>query len=558
MDTRYQILVKLLQSGTKIQTGSMLFTNGSVPQVPGAMAIFEQEKVISGTLGGGLLEAEAQKEAALSSKNNKSCLKSIQFNADMADESGAICGGSALFFIDANPAQHLNTYLQLINSISHYKHGALVTLFRKTKLQNLLIERFWIEQNNSFPEIFLELIKAEKIDIQKIIQSRKPFWIESINNKENRSGENTSVFIEPIYPTPQLIIVGAGHVGQALYSIASLVDFETIVVDDRPEQTITSRFPEASQIICAPLNKAFRQIQITAESYILIATQGHRKDMEALKYCIGSNAAYIGVIGSKRKIALVEQEFIAKKWATTDEWNFVHAPVGIDIHSKSVNEIAISIVAELVKERYEINFQRIKKKVSSIVLAAGKSTRMGSQKLLLPFEGESMVKFIVDKIARSNSNQTLVVIGSHKNEIKDALKDCKVIFVENERFEEGMLSSVQAGVEFVTNETDGMLIILGDQPMISEVVINRLISGFQKTEKGLLVPTFNGKRGHPVLISSKYKNSIKSINPEIGLRELFLNNANDILEIEVEFEGILKDIDTQEDYKRETRNKYNS
>jgi len=132
------------------------------------------------------------------------------------------------------------------------------------------------------------------------------------------------------------------------------------------------------------------------------------------------------------------------------------------------------------------------------------------------------------------------------------LKHSNVLFANNERFEEGMLSSVQAGVESIDSDVQGRLIFLGDQPMVSKLVINRLVSVFQKTEKGLLVPTFKGKRGHPVLISSKYKDNIKSINPAIGLRELFLNNQSDILEIEVGFDGILKDIDTPEDYRRET------
>lgn len=553
MNTIYHKLVKLLQSGAKVQIGSLIQTKGSAPQVPGSMAIFEGHKVIGGTLGGGLLEAEAQKVAASTSDNLQNSLKLVPFNGEINDKSGAICGGSALFYIDANPGKHLDTFLQLVDAINKRRCGTLVTLIKSNKKDNHSLERFWINQKNKCPEIISEMCKAEQIDIQKIIRSRKPLWIESAGKIENSSDENTSLFIEPIHPVPQLIIVGAGHIGQALCKVGALVDFEIVVVDDRPELAIKSRLPDASQIIFKSLTEAFNEISITAESYIVLATQGHRTDMEALKCCVTSNAAYIGVIGSKRKTALMMQEFITQKWATPEELEFVHAPIGIDINSKSINEIAISIVAELVKERYEINFLRTEKIVSSVVLAAGKSTRMGSQKLLLPFDGKSMVRSIVEKIAGSNSIQTVVVTGSHKNEIKEALKDCDVLLIENERFEEGMLSSVQAGVKSVKDETNGILILLGDQPMVSEKVINRLISVFQKTDKGLLVPAFNGKRGHPVLISSKYKNEIKTINPKIGLRELFLNNTDDILEIEVGTENILKDIDTPEDYQREIK-----
>jgi molybdenum cofactor cytidylyltransferase len=114
-----------------------------------------------------------------------------------------------------------------------------------------------------------------------------------------------------------------------------------------------------------------------------------------------------------------------------------------------------------------------------------------------------------------------------------------------------MLSSIQAGISAVDKKSDGILVLLGDQPMVSEIVINRLITSFQKTTKGLIIPTFNGKRGHPVLIHSKYKDSIHQLNEAIGLRELFLNNGQDILEVEVQSDSILKDIDTPEDYKRE-------
>ncbi len=552
MKNLYEILVALLNSGTNIQTGSLLFTRGSAPQVPGAMAIFDKDTVLSGTLGGGLLEAQAQKVASSSSENHQITLQWVDFMSDMDDQTGAICGGSALFLMDANPVRHLNIYLQLLDSIHKNKSGVLLTILSNLGTQSYNIERIWIEQHSRLPESIHKLLNNEQIDLNKIIHTRIPCYIETTKIIEEYPATQTFLFIEPIHPIPQLIIAGAGHIGQALCRISNLVDFEIIVVDDRLELAVSSRFPEASRVICLPLSEAFQTLPITTETYIVIATQGHRTDMEALKACIGSNAAYIGVIGSKRKTALMEQKFISAKWATQAEWNFVHTPVGLAIHSRTVNEIAVSILAELIRERYETHFVKSRKMVGSIVLAAGKSSRMGEQKLLMPYHGKSMIATVVGKIANTDSHLTLVVTGNNMHEIKEALNDYKVTLVGNQRFEEGMLSSVQAGIDAAGPETDGMLVLLGDQPMVSETVINRLISVFQKSEKGLIIPTFNGKRGHPVLISSKYKNEVKSINPETGLRELFFNNPDDVLEIEVETGDVLKDIDTPEDYIRET------
>ena len=214
----------------------------------------------------------------------------------------------------------------------------MFTLIQNSGSQVLDLQRIWIEQQDTLPDKIAPFFLSENIDVQQVINSRVPCYIEKAGDKD----EKAILFIEPILPVPQLIIAGAGHIGQALCRISSLVDFEITVVDDRPELAVSSRFPEASRVICQPLQKAFQTFSLTSDVYVVIATQGHRTDIEALKSCICSNAAYIGVIGSKRKTNLMGQKFIVEKWATPEEWKFVHTPVGIDIHSRTVNEIAVS------------------------------------------------------------------------------------------------------------------------------------------------------------------------------------------------------------------------
>ncbi len=551
MKSLYHILVELLQKGKEVQTGTLLQTKGSAPQVPGAMAVFDKEKVLYGTLGGGLLEAKAQKLAASLSETESNTLQWIHFNANMNDETGAICGGSSLFYIDTNPSKHIDAFSQLADSMDRKKRGVLLTLL--TDEVNPEIERFWIEYKGVLNDRIKDLLSYAEVDVEQVLSSKKTKWIEKV---KDISGQNVSLFIEPVYPVSQLIIVGAGHIGTALSLLGISVDFELVIIDDRPEMANSNRFPKDVNVICKPLTEAFNQVSITPETYIVIATQGHRSDIKALKCCIGANAAYIGVIGSKRKTKLMAKEFVDKKWATQAEWDFIHAPIGIDIHSKSVNEIAVSILAELIKERYENNFIKPKKRVEAVVLAAGKSTRMGQQKLLMPYKNSSIIKRVVEALSNSLVNQITVVTGSDKKAIEKELVACDILFTHNEKYENGMLSSVQKGVETVNQNCDGIMILLGDQPMVSKSVIDRLISVFQKTKSGLIVPAYKGKRGHPVLIDSKYREQINSINPEIGLRELFLNNENDILEVEINTNDILKDIDTPEEYKKETGMSY--
>jgi xanthine dehydrogenase accessory factor len=155
------------------------------------------------------------------------------------------------------------------------------------------------------------------------------------------------------------VIAGAGHVGQAVAHVGHLLDFEVTVVDDRPEFANETRLPEADHIIVEDIGKAIDEMPKTADTYFVIVTRGHSHDADALKACISSDVAYIGMIGSRRKIALMREKFIDLGWATAPHFDRVFAPIGIDIQSKTVQEIAVSIAAELVQVRNQVQ-SRIK------------------------------------------------------------------------------------------------------------------------------------------------------------------------------------------------------
>ena len=134
---------------------------------------------------------------------------------------------------------------------------------------------------------------------------------------------------------------------------APVIEGEVTVIDDRSEYANTGKFPEADRIIVDDIGKTINKLPITSDTYIVIVTRGHRHDAEALKSCISSQAAYIGMIGSRRKIALMRENFIKKGWATAKEFDRVCAPIGLSIHSKTIEEIAVSIAAQLILIRGE-------------------------------------------------------------------------------------------------------------------------------------------------------------------------------------------------------------
>jgi xanthine dehydrogenase accessory factor len=133
-----------------------------------------------------------------------------------------------------------------------------------------------------------------------------------------------------------------------------MLDFEVTVIDDRPEYANAKRFPEAAKIIVADIGRAVRETPLGADAYLVIVTRGHSRDADALRAAVKRPAAYVGMIGSRRKVRLLRRLFLERGWATPGQWARVHTPIGLPIGSRTVAEIAVSISAELVKIRREI------------------------------------------------------------------------------------------------------------------------------------------------------------------------------------------------------------
>jgi len=158
------------------------------------------------------------------------------------------------------------------------------------------------------------------------------------------------VYIEPMQPLQTLLIAGAGHIGQAVAQLGKMVDFEVVVVDDRADFASRQRFPDADKIIADDIAKTLRQFPVGNSTYIVIVTRGHKNDEQALYSVINSNARYMGMIGSKRKIKVV-YDSLKKKGVSPEQLSRVYAPIGLNINSHTVPEIAVSIVAQLIQMR---------------------------------------------------------------------------------------------------------------------------------------------------------------------------------------------------------------
>ena len=165
-------------------------------------------------------------------------------------------------------------------------------------------------------------------------------------------GGEMKVFIDILQPKEEVLIFGAGHIAVCVSELAKMVGFKVAIIDDRKEFANQNRFPEADKIIIESIDKALQHIKITPSTYIIIVTRGHLQDQEVLASVIKSKAAYLGMIGSRQKNATVFQ-YLKEQRISEDELAKVHAPIGIDIRAQTPEEIAVSIMAEIIQVRRE-------------------------------------------------------------------------------------------------------------------------------------------------------------------------------------------------------------
>ena len=325
---------------------------GSTPQKPGSSALFDKTGLIAGTVGGGAVELAIQKNAMEAVQNRKSGYFQFNLSNDIEEEKGPVCGGGMDILLDASPEKHTEVFQKLQNSLKKQIPGILITVAETGIQEDFKIKRYFLTSENKSelsallnPDILGEVSDMLKNSLQN------DFREFIFNNKKTETKQH--IFLESILPLQRLFIAGAGHVGKALSHLGKLLGFDIWVWDDRPEYARKNNLPDADQILTGKIDSSLDSISPDKDTFVVIVTRDHQNDAEVLKTFISSNAGYIGMMGSKRKIIQLKEQFIKKGWATTEQWEKIYTPIGLEIHSKTVQEIAVSIAAQLVQIRNE-------------------------------------------------------------------------------------------------------------------------------------------------------------------------------------------------------------
>ena len=336
---------------------ALVETRGSTPQKAGATMLVFPDGSQAGTLGGGCVEAEVKRRALRVLRDNGPReIMTFQLDNNYGWDDGLICGGRMKMLVDPVPSPANNDYLRCY--VDALKSGRGCTEAVMLEPEEFAATRFLLDESGLLIASRGTHVVADTAETSA--ESSSP----SDTNSLNALPEQLLANLRPVSERPRpyvadgisylpylkhcrLLIVGAGHVGQKVAELADDVGFDVWVADDRSQYCNADRFPRAQRLLVGPIPESLQDLQIDSDTMCVIVTRGHNHDEEALFHLAESSARYVGMIGSRRKIRLIFDDLL-KEGISQDALDRVHAPLGFEIGSQTVPEIAISIVAELI------------------------------------------------------------------------------------------------------------------------------------------------------------------------------------------------------------------
>lgn len=314
----------------------LIETRGSTPQKAGALMLVFADGSQAGTLGGGCVEAEVKRRALGLLAAGQAEVVSFSLDSDLGWDDGLICGGRMQVLIAPLVAGEERAFYARLAAEIVAGRGVTEAVSLTAAPGTVLFD--------DADRLLAALPEVRRAELVAAATSLRPIA------QRPRAYVANGVAYLPSLPRCKLVIVGAGHVGQAVANLAADLEFDVTIVDDREDFASAERFPHAAARITGRFERVLPALPITAETYVLIVTRGHHHDQDALFHLADRGARYVGLIGSRRKIRLIFEALVDAGVSRAALAN-VYAPLGIDIGSQTVAEIAVSIAAELVAHR---------------------------------------------------------------------------------------------------------------------------------------------------------------------------------------------------------------
>ena len=346
MKAVYDEAAALADANDDFVIATVVHTQGSTPQKPGAALLVRGDGSTVGTLGGGCVEGDiwfAAKEALR--ERSGPLYKRYFLNEDIAARDGLVCGGSMFFYI-APYADGSTSARALAGEIAAaYAGGPPLAVATLVSSDRLPIGARVVVRENAPPDGSLgdAALDAQAVETARAVTPMG-------KTARIRTEQGDEAFVEGYTAPALLICVGGGHVNLQVARLAQMMGFRVMVTDDRREFANAERFPMAESVSVAPYSEGVRAFPVTPNAAIVIGTRGHHYDDDATEAAARTDAGYVGLLGSKRKTIMI-YESLLRKGIPEARLREIHAPIGLDVGGRSPEEIALSIVAEVVAWR---------------------------------------------------------------------------------------------------------------------------------------------------------------------------------------------------------------
>jgi xanthine dehydrogenase accessory factor len=352
METIFQHIINCFREGRVSVLATLIKRTGSAPRDAGTRFLVLDDGTFHGTIGGGLFEAQVLEEAGKVIKTGRPARFEFSLTGTDLEDSEMLCGGEGEVFLELitpEKSRHVMVFETALEALKKGEAGLLATALDKDR---------WTA--NEAPKVFLKAggeVKGSLLgdkdmpdslieDLSRFLRLKQA----QTESLEDEKGEPIELLLEPVASEPFLYVFGGGHVSGEVVPLAARVGFKVVVVDDREEFADSSRFPDAHQVLLAPFEGIMSRLSVNASSYLVIVTRGHVHDKTVLEEALGTRAKYIGMIGSRRKINIIYAR-LKEEGFSPERLKRVHAPIGLDIAAETPEEIAVSIIAELIMVR---------------------------------------------------------------------------------------------------------------------------------------------------------------------------------------------------------------
>ena len=352
----YPKIIELFQDDRFSVLATIIRQAGPTPRGVGTKCLIMEDGSFKGTIGGGIIEAKVIAGAA--EVFDKGMPVRLSFTLDGSDvaETDMLCGGDVEVFLEPVSPKCIN-HLSIFEKAFHISNRGGAGF-----IATVISEDTW--KWGDVPKIFVDkggkrigsLLSGQAVDdavaqkMETILDSRQP----SLLTLEDETGNPVDIFVEPLAAKPVLYVFGGGHVSEQIVPLAAHVDFQVVVIDDRQEYANQTKFPDAMKVHQFSFDGVMERLPVDESSYLVIVTRGHRQDKNVLAQALKTDAKYIGMIGSSRKRNIIFGKLMEEGFGK-EEFSRVYSPIGLEIGAETPQEIAVSVVAELIKVRAGID-----------------------------------------------------------------------------------------------------------------------------------------------------------------------------------------------------------